>query len=107
MNVLLVLVVWQWQYRLLLGIIITLSVSLALLLTASLLYGFGMVYPRIQVTDLQVTQVSSHTTLPGLVLTATKGLGQILSPRMSPMNLDLDSISSCPQHSSGFHTNGH
>jgi hypothetical protein len=59
--VVLVLVVWQWQYRLLLGIIITLSVSLALLLTASLLYGFGMVYPRIQVTDLQVTQVSSHT----------------------------------------------
>lgn len=55
----------QWQYRLLVGSLVSLLLLFGLLLSASLLYGFGMTYPRIRVADLRVSDVRTTTSSMG------------------------------------------
>lgn len=50
----------KWKYRLLLGLLITLLLSLILLLVVAMIYGFGLINPRVRVANLNILEVKAE-----------------------------------------------
>lgn len=76
----------KWQYRALLGIIFFLSSALALSLVVALIYGFGLIYPRIRVVNLDVGDMVVDPVTNDISLVTTSVM-ETFNPNIFPIHI--------------------